>query len=245
MQKLFPPPAIIAHRGASHDAPENTLASLRLARARGALWAEVDVKLTSDNIPILMHDATLDRTTSGSGLVAETDYATLKNYRIKSDFADTHEHIPTLTEALALAASIGLRLNLEIKPCAGRAEITARLALETVARCWPKNLPPLLISSFDRSCLAVAQKLQPAWPRGLISRTWPEDWRDIKAALDLSVLVINQETLTAAHIKTVHETGAGCVVYTINNRQKAAEFMALGVDAIVTDWPAELLATGL
>src|SRR4051812_26195793 len=71
-------PPLIAHRGASSEAPENTLAALKLARGRGANWVEVDVKLTQDGVPILMHDDTLERTTDGTGKVADTSWATIQ-----------------------------------------------------------------------------------------------------------------------------------------------------------------------
>src|SRR5215831_19104247 len=74
----WPFPRILAHRGGGTLAPENTLAGLRTAAALGCEGVEFDVKLTRDDVPILMHDDTLDRTTNGSGLVARSDWATLR-----------------------------------------------------------------------------------------------------------------------------------------------------------------------
>ncbi|HYX04218.1 MAG TPA: glycerophosphodiester phosphodiesterase family protein, partial [Reyranella sp.] len=105
------------------------MASFREARKRGATWVETDVKLTADGIPILMHDASLKRTTGMDRLVARTKRA------------DLPPSVPTFEEAIACFGELGLGCNVEIKPCKGREVETARIAVETLRRCWPGHLP--------------------------------------------------------------------------------------------------------
>src|SRR5262249_5510589 len=107
-------PKVIGHRGAMAYAPENTLASFREARRRGATWVEIDVKLTVDGVPIVMHDASLKRTTGVDRLVAKTPHAELP------------KGVPTFEEAIACFHELGLGCNVEIKPCEGREAETAR-----------------------------------------------------------------------------------------------------------------------
>src|SRR5437763_1471658 len=122
-------PQVIGHRGAMAYAPENTLASFREARRRGARWVEIDVKLTADSVPILMHDPSLERTLAIDRLVALTPRAALP------------EAVPTLEQAIACFRELGLGCNVEIKPCEGREAETARVTVETLRRCWPDVLP--------------------------------------------------------------------------------------------------------
>ena len=100
-------PKVIGHRGAMAYAPENTLASFREARRRGATWVEIDVKLTADGVPIVMHDDSLKRTMGVDRLVAETPRAELPT------------EVPTFEEAIACFGELGLGCNVEIKPCRG------------------------------------------------------------------------------------------------------------------------------
>ena len=127
-------------------APENTLASFREARRRGATWVEIDVKLTADNVPILMHDASLKRTTGVDRLVAETPRAELP------------KDVPTFEEAIACFHELGLGCNVEIKPCEGREAETARVTVATLRRCWPSTLPPPLLSSFKAALAGSCER---------------------------------------------------------------------------------------
>ena len=137
-------PKVIGHRGAAAHAPENTLASFREARRRGASWVEADIMLTTDGVPIVMHDESLKRTMGVDRLVAETRRA------------DLPADVPTFEEAIACWGELGLGCNVEIKPTEGREAETARAVVETLRRCWPAHLPPPLLSSFKDAALAAA-----------------------------------------------------------------------------------------
>ena len=104
----------------------------------GVKWVELDVKLTKDDVPILFHDEELDRTTNGSGNVAEITYDDLKQLEAGSWFADsfTGIKIPTLEEAIDALINRDLGLNLEIKPCPGREKETTEVALDMLSQYW-------------------------------------------------------------------------------------------------------------
>ncbi len=149
-------PKVIGHRGAAAYAPENTLESFREAKRRGASWVEIDVKLTADGVPIVMHDASLKRTTGVDRLVAATRRA------------DLPAMVPTFEEAIACFQEQGLGCNVEIKPCEGREAETARVAVATLRRCWPAALPTPLLSSFKDESLAAAKAAAPEFARALL-----------------------------------------------------------------------------
>ena len=166
-------PRIIGHRGAAKAAPENTLAGLREAKRQGAAWVEVDAKLTSDNQVILLHDDLLDRTTSGKGAAAQATLEQVRGLDAGAWFAPNWAGIkvPTLEETIAEVLSLGLNINVEIKPCPGREHVTAELVMREMQRLWPNRGPSggdkPLISSFAYDALQVAHQLAPEFPRAL------------------------------------------------------------------------------
>ncbi|HET6220602.1 MAG TPA: glycerophosphodiester phosphodiesterase family protein, partial [Dongiaceae bacterium] len=107
----FDLPRVIGHRGAAAYAPENTLEGLREAARRGAGWVEFDAKLTGDGVVVLMHDDTLDRTTDGTGPVAETSYAEISHLDAGAWFGPAWRgaRVPTLADALALLVELDLQ----------------------------------------------------------------------------------------------------------------------------------------
>src|SRR5437016_6247038 len=155
-------PPVIGHRGAAARAPENTLAGLRRARALGCEWVEFDVRLTGDGALVLCHDARLDRTTDGRGLISAMTLAAIRDrdagIRFGAEFAG--ERVPTLGEALDLAADIGLSTNIEIKAERGRDYATAA-AVAAALRERRDNEPAVLVSSFLPAAVAAMRALAP------------------------------------------------------------------------------------
>lgn len=238
----FQPP-LIAHRGARIRAPENTLAALQLAHEEGATWAEVDVKLTHDGVPVLMHDDRLDRTTNGKGNVADITWAEMQTLDAGSWFSPQFkgERVPRLAEALRLALASGLRLNLEIKPCPGRTRATAMVALMEAAQIWPAGYPPPLISSFDIETLAIAAQFQPQWPRGLLLDEWRPDWRNIATQVGAETLNVNAAMLNAERFRDFEQARLPILAFTVNDPALAKDLLNKGVGAVFTDNPREIL----
>ena len=236
-------PMVIGHRGAAALAPENTLASLRAAAAAGASWVEFDVKLSQDGVAVLMHDETLDRTTDGHGAVAAASAAAIAALDAGAWFgaAFRGERVPTLAEAIAELARLGLGANIEIKPCPGRAEATARAVAAVVASHWPDSLPPPLLSSFEPACLAVARDHAPALPRGLLLTRLAPDWRAMAAALGCATVNLGRRHATASGIAAVLASGLTLVIWTVNEAVEAARLLAAGASAVITDRPDALM----
>src|SRR5215471_16471459 len=116
--KPWPHPRIIGHRGGGALAPENTLAGIRKAAESGIRGVEFDVMLSSDGIPVLMHDETLERTTNGRGSVSATSFAKLASLDAGAWFGPGYrnERVPSFESAGRLCAELGLWANVEIKP---------------------------------------------------------------------------------------------------------------------------------
>src|SRR2546423_9099424 len=121
MHRPWPYPRVVGHRGAGTLAPENTLAGIRKAAAMGFGGVEFDVMLSADKIPLLIHDETLDRTTSGQGSVAATRYATVASLDASAPVSPDYRgaRVPSVEEAGKLCAQLGLWANIEIKPARG------------------------------------------------------------------------------------------------------------------------------
>jgi len=237
-------PRVIAHRGASAAAPENTLVALRRAKELGAAWVEFDVKLTGDGVPVLFHDDRLERTTNGRGRVVDARLEEIRQLDAGAWFdpAFSGERVPTLEAALALCAGLGLGINLELKPCPGRAVATATRALEVLAAAWPADRAPPLISSFAHVCLEVAAARLPQWPRGYLANRLPEDWAGELQRYGCATLHLNQRWTGVRRVRRLHAAGVPVLLYTVNAAARAAALLDAGAASVFTDRIGELLA---
>ncbi|NNG02932.1 MAG: glycerophosphodiester phosphodiesterase [Inquilinus sp.] len=244
MPTLGPLPKVIGHRGAAAHAPENTLAGIRKAAALGVGMIEFDAKLTADGVPVLMHDDKLDRTTDAKGPVREISLACIRTLDAGSWFGPGFraEPVPTLAEALELAVSLGLAVNLEIKACPGREVETARAALAVARDAWPADRPPPLVSSFERASLVAARDVAPDWPRGFLFDRLPADWQEQIAALEPATLNTAHRRLTAALVATLKAAGLPLLAYTVNDPKRAKTLFDWGVDGVFSDKPDAILA---
>jgi glycerophosphoryl diester phosphodiesterase len=232
-------PKVIGHRGAAAYAPENTLEGIREAARRGARWVEVDAKLTGDGVVILMHDDTLDRTTSGRGAVAQANYRDIGLLDAGSWFGAAWRgaRVPRLADALALLRELDMEANVEIKPCPGREVETAKAVVEIVHRCWPTGRPRPLLSSFSRASLNAARAAMPDIPRGLLIWEFTSDWAAAAATLDCVSLHCAERHLTSPWADAIRRAGFGLAVYTVNDPGRALEFRAWGAQCLITDCP--------
>lgn len=234
-------PTVIGHRGVAGYAPENTLEGIHTAADMGLKWVELDVKLTRDDVPILFHDETLERTTNGAGSVAETDYTEIQNLECGSWFSDSYAgiKIPSLEEALDVLIDRNLGLNLEIKACPGRERDTAEIALDLLSHIWDRH-DDLLISSFSHVSMEAALDLCPDWHRGLLLvEEWPENWNDLIEYLNVSSVNINGKTCTREQVEQILDLDLSLAVlaYTVNDPERARLLRRWGVDSIFSDTP--------
>jgi glycerophosphoryl diester phosphodiesterase len=236
-------PRIIAHRGASAIAPENTLAAFRAAAASGATWVEFDASLTKDGRPVVFHDDLLDRTTDGTGLLAETPFEVLTHLDAGGWFAPEFagEMVPTLEEVLETLAELSMGFNMEIKPDRGREVETAQIALATAAADWPTRAHLPLVSSFSRTAVAVARDEKAEWPRSMLFDRRPADWREVGKELQVIAFGANQQHLDAAQVEEIKQAGYLLTAYTVNSIERAQTLFAWGVDAVFTDTPGTMV----
>lgn len=231
-------PKIIAHRGASHFAPENTLAALRKAHAMGTQWVEFDVTLTRDGVPIIFHDATLKRTTNGQGKIVSTSYQSLLNLDAGSWFAHEFkdERIPTLKEWLECAAKLNMGINLEMKVRGTkRAKLLAKQIVQHFEHYWPADLPQPLISSFSVECLQAIHQAAPQLATGFLIAKWTRNWQRIVKRFDCVSLHIYHKYLNANRVAQIHKLGLKVCAYTVDDPQRAQRLWNMGVDAIFSN----------
>lgn len=233
----WPYPSHVAHRGAGKLAPENTLAAFRHGASFGYRMFEFDVKLSGDGKPVLMHDATLDRTTSGHGRV---DALTLGEIAAL-DAGSWHspafagEPVPTLAAIARYTRANGLLVNIEIKPVPGDEYRTgAAVALDALS-LWAGAAVPPLLSSFSEAALEAAREAAPELPRALLVKKLPADWLDRLARLGCVGLDANHNELSASIIAQAHAAGYKVLCYTVNDPARAAELFGWGLDTLITD----------
>ncbi|MDT3677308.1 MAG: glycerophosphodiester phosphodiesterase [Burkholderiaceae bacterium] len=233
----WPYPAFIAHRGAGSLAPENTLAALRTGHSFGYRMFEIDAKLSGDGVALLMHDATLDRTTGGSGRVDAQSFAALARLDAGSwhSAAFAGEGIPTLERVARWVLANDVMLNIEIKPTPGRERETgAAVALDARAAWRDVGVPPLL-SSFSTVALAAAREVAPELPRALLVSELPGDWLECCTALGCVALDARHSLLNAALIAQAHDASLRVLAWTVNDQARVDELFAAGLDAVITD----------
>ena len=239
---------LIGHRGAAALAPENTLAGIARAAAAGVDMVELDVKLTADGVPILMHDDDLRRTTGHAGRVAETPFARLRRLDAGGWFGPGFdgEAVPTLADALSLLFSLGLTANLELKPCPGRAAETALRVVDTVQALWPAERPPPLVSSFSAEALSAVRAAGPDLPIAVLVDAEDDgparDWAVLAARLGAAAVNVAAPLLLARGVARYRIAGMAVIAWTVNDPGIGRRLFAEGVDALITDDPPRLAA---
>jgi glycerophosphoryl diester phosphodiesterase len=245
-------PRIIGHRGACAYAPENTLESFHTAISMGVEWVEFDVKITRDQIPIIFHDDTLERTTNGNGPVQNYTLEEIREFEAGSWFGDTFAGItiPTLEEALDILIESNIGINVEIKPCPGRERETAEVALDTLSQIWDDH-KRILISSFSHTALETAQDMVPDWSRGLLigdesPQMWQEDisqnklpknWHETAQTLEVSTINIQHDRMKREQVEDIIDADYIVMAYTVNTPDDARRLQAWGIDSMFTDVP--------
>jgi glycerophosphoryl diester phosphodiesterase len=234
--KPWPYPLWLAHRGAGKLAPENTLAAFRAGAGFGFRAFECDVKLSRDGEAFLLHDDTLERTTSGQGSPADLDWAELARLDAGGWHSPPYaaEPLPRFAQIAAFCQANARMLNVEIKPCPGEEARTGAAVAREAARLWAGALPPLL-SSFKPEALAAARDAEPALPRALLLDTLWDGWPDAAEALGVAAVITNWRQMDRALIERLHGRGWRALVYTVNDAAVAERLIADGIDGLITD----------
>jgi glycerophosphoryl diester phosphodiesterase len=226
---------IWAHRGASANAPENTLAAFRAAEKAGADGIELDIHLSRDGVPVVIHDDTLDRTTNGRGPVADKRWSEIRRLDAGKWFSANFagEHPPSLEEVLTLVSD-RLRLNLEIKdPRAGTA------VLHLLAE-FPRAR--VLVSSFDYGLLENLRREAPNLPLAFLidSPFWR---RAFSRAVACGAEALNprHDRLSRTLLAACRERGLAVYPWTVDEPGLLLRMRRVEVDGVFTNDP-ELVA---
>ena len=235
----WPRPLILAHRGASAHAPENTLAAYELALVQGAHGVELDAKLSADGEVVVIHDATVDRTTDGKGRVSQLTLAALRELDAGSFFSEKFngEKIPTLAEVFEAIGDRAL-INVELTNYSTPRDGLADKVCELVKRFGLEE--KVLFSSFLPSNLKRTRNLLPDTPRGLLALGGWIGWWARSFGFnfgDYQALHPHLNDTTPQQIARVHRLKRRIHVYTVNAAEDIRRLINWNVDGIITDDP--------
>ncbi|MGW0815801.1 glycerophosphodiester phosphodiesterase family protein [Streptomyces viridiviolaceus] len=235
------PVTVIAHRGASSAAPENTMYAQEVGRRAGADFIENDVQLSKDGVPYLMHDNTVDRTTDGTGDITTLTSAQLDRLDAGSWFAPSFAgaRVPTLARQLADLRTRGGDLLLEVKRAQSRDEVAAMIDVVRAERMTDR----VFVQSFSRDHLRWVHELAPELPLGLLVGTLDADPVAVAEELHLSSYNPSGGALDTRPgiVADLHEAGVATMVWTIDSAAQWKRYDGYGVDAVITNRPAELV----
>jgi len=234
--EALPRPFIIAHRGASRYAPENTLAAFRLAVAQGADAVELDAKLSRDGQIVVMHDNTVDRTTDGHGAVREMDWDALHRLSAGGEADDPETAVPLL-ESVLQAVAADVLVNIELTNYAAPSDDLPYLVADLLERLHLQ--PRVWISSFNPIVLRRFAKRQPDVPVGfLIDERYPWMYALWRHFVPHQLVEPHLSLVSAAAVRRWHARGKLVAVYTVNEADDMRRLFSWGVDAIFTDDPS-------
>lgn len=234
-------PMIIAHRGAKGMAPENTLAAFRLGLEQGCEGIELDVHLTADEEIVVCHDATLDRTTDGHGLICEQSLAQIQAYDAGAWFGEAYkgERIPTLREVFELVPE-HIMINVEVKNA-----YEGRMERKLVEFLQAENrLDQVVISSFDHKCVRRIKQMEPQAKIGLLYQSKLLDPAAYARSFDVEVYSLHpyHQLLDEEDARKAVESGLYIYPYTANSESDLLRLASFGVSGIITDYPGRLHA---
>jgi glycerophosphoryl diester phosphodiesterase len=238
MWNELPRPVIIAHRGDKNHAPENTVAAFAMAADKGAPAVEFDVKLTADGRVVVLHDATLDRTTDGTGKLRDSNFESLQKLDAGNWFAPQFkgERIPLLDEVFE-AVGKRLHMNIELTNYTTPGDDLVSRVVGLVKKHDMQDR--IIFSSFFARNLWIAKALLPEAPRGLLAwsgwagypaRSW--GWKRDCFALHPYLTDTN-----IGLVQRLHAAGCQVNVWTVNSAADLKQVIGLGVDGIFTDDP--------
>lgn len=233
----WPYPRLVAHRGGGSLAPENTVAAIRLGQSLGYRAVEFDVKLSRDGVAFLLHDATLDRTTSGSGPAGERDWGELARLDAGEWLSDAFrgEPIPRLDDVARVLRERGTAANIEIKPAPGTDAMTGRAVAKLARSLWAGAPVAPLLSSFSPEALMAAREAAPELPRGYIVGAPAEADFDRLREIEAVSLHCSRKAASPGLLERTRAIGCRLLVWTVNDPPEAKRLLDGGVDGIITD----------
>jgi len=232
-------PITIAHRGASGEAPENTMAAFRLALEQGCDAIELDVHLSRDGQLVVCHDGTIDRTTDRTGAIRDMTADELKRADAGRRFGEAFEgeRIPLLEEVFGLVPA-EIMINVEIKDTCGRKLEPA--LLEAMRR--HDRLDSVVVSSFDHTSLVALKRLEERVKIGLLYDCKPVRHSALAEMTGVPVYSLHPKfkRLDREDVGEAAMRGLQIYAYTINKEDAMAEAIRMGVSGVITDYPGRM-----
>jgi len=215
---------VVAHRGASGLAPENTMAAHRVAFRTGAHMIETDVQETEDGILVCIHDYDVNRTTNGTGTIAELSYCEIRELD-----AGDGEKIPSLEEVLDYTRG-KLKLNIELKV----SDIEKKVLDFVKER---KMIPDVTISSFLHGTLVSTRDLDTEVTTAVLVTKLRDDMISYVNELEANALNPDHKTISQVLVDEAHSNNVLIFPWTVNNTSRMEVLYSMGVDGIITDFP--------
>ena len=233
-----------AHRGASTVAPENTLAAFRAAAGQGAQWVELDVALLGDGTLVVIHDDSVDRTSSGTGSLGALTRSNLARLDAGSWFGASFagERIPTLEETLKTLGEVDLNANVEIKQHSHHKSLDQLTWAVQTALYTRAPHTQIMISSFDAQALAAMHKLEPELEMAMLWSEVPADWQLQLDAIPAKTIHLHYKALSIGLLEEAGRRGVKVRAWTCNQPEVLASFWAAGLAGVITDNPAAFLS---
>lgn len=228
---------ITAHRGSSREAPENTVAAIKKAIEHHADYAEIDIHLTSDGVPIVFHDEDLSRMAGIAKRPNEFTLVELQKIDIGTSFSPKFagEKIPTLKEVIDTARG-KIKINIELKPVRGSRELLAEKVADLIREeDFEKQC---FVTSLDAKSVALAYARNPKLERGAIISAAVGDM----TKLNVEVLSVRTGLITSSLLGRARAAGKQIVAWTVDDSDLMGELIDQGVDGIITNDPATAIA---
>ena len=235
------PPLLIGHRGASGEAPENTLVAFRLAVEQGADVVELDVQLTADGIPVVIHDPTVERTTDGSGLVNSLTLEQVKRLDAGRSFGALYPgaRIPTLDEVLAWASGT-VPLAIEIKNTPVRNPGIEEKVVEALQR--HQMIEHSVVISFDHSSVLRTKEICPELAGGVLFAGSPVSPSTLASQARADVLLPHWSDVGEQMMRDARAHGLAVAAWVVDSEVEMEFALSLGLDALGTNYPGRLKA---
>lgn len=234
-------PRVIAHRGASAQAPENTLAALQLAHELGASWVECDIQMNREQQLYVFHDRLMQRITGLNARLRRLSGAVIQQLDAGAWFDPCYqgEPIPSLASWLKTSAQLGLSVNFELKTYAGDSAAVMRELQRLIIPS--RAAVPLLFSASSYHNLRALQQTFPDIPRAMVITRWRKHCIQRLASYQCASAHVNYKCLNAQRIDKIKQHGTLLAAYTVNDKALALKLLQQGVDAVFSDHP-DLLA---
>ncbi|KPQ21620.1 glycerophosphodiester phosphodiesterase family protein [Halomonas sp. HL-93] len=233
-------PTLIAHRGYSAAAPENTLSAVRAAHHAGVSWVELDVQLLGDGTPVIWHDVDINRCSDGRGKLRHLSWKQTQDLDVGRWFsaAFAGEKMASLEAMLALVDELDMGINLELKVNRGHDPIAlVERVLPVVLEALPAER--FVLSSFDQTALRHSRTFATAdnLALGVLVNRLPKGWQTQCGEIDAFSLHANWSRLKRAQADAIQQAGYSLLCYTPNNPVAFQPLWAWGAASAITDEP--------